>query len=200
MSHYYDTNVDSKVKSEEFTFDVKLNELTYKFTSDNGIFSKDGLDRGTKVLLDALDLEPNKRSLDVGTGLGIIGIFLSKEYHHTVDMIDVNDRAIKLASLNAKNNKVIANVYISDFFEKVTGKFDYIISNPPIRIGKKKLYEFYRNAYDFLCDNGEFIIVINKKHGALSTLEELKQIYDEVDVVNKKSGFYVLNCKKRLTI
>ncbi len=195
MSHYYSQNVENEVESREISFEVIIRDKTYNFASDNGVFSKDFLDRGTKILLDSLNLNEQKESLDIGTGYGIIGIFLYREFNHRVDMIDINDRALRLAKANALNNHAKVNVFSSDFFESVTKKYDYIVTNPPIRIGKTKLYEFYQNTPKFLKENGEFILIINKKHGALSTIEKLKTIYSKVEIINKKSGFYVLKCK-----
>ena len=62
------------------------------------------IDYGSRVLLDNIEITNEKTLLDVGCGYGTFGICLNKVYSHlNVDMVDVNDRALELAKLNAKN-------------------------------------------------------------------------------------------------
>ena len=77
-------------------------------------------------------------------------------------MIDINSRAIDLARQNAQRNKVEATIFQSNIYENVTGSFDYIISNPPIRAGKKVVHQVIEEAYDYLNQGGNLTIVIQK--------------------------------------
>lgn len=96
MSHYYDKNPDAK--SHEKEIKVIINNQKYKFITDSGTFSKHGLDFGTRPLLEALDINKIKgKVLDFGCGYGPIGIYVSKNTGICVDMIDINERSIKLA-------------------------------------------------------------------------------------------------------
>ena len=52
------------------------------------------------------------------------------------------------------------------------------------------------NAAEYLTDDGELWFVMNKDHGAKSTIEKIKNVYD-VNVLNKSKGFFVILCKKR---
>ena len=193
MAHYF---TNDNVKSDEKLIKVKIKNQDYSFYVDNGVFSKRGLDFGTRTLLENLDLENIKgKILDFGCGYGPIGIFLSKNLNVTVDMIDINKRSLNLAKKNSVLNNVKTNIFESDIYQNITDKYDFIITNPPIRVGKKVLYEILFGAYDYLNDNGQMIIVVNKDQGAKSLMKDLEDKY-KVSVINKSKGFYVISMAK----
>ena len=113
-----------------------------------------------------------------------------------VDMIDVNKRAVHLSNLNIKNMNVDAVSFISDIYSNIDKKYDVIISNPPIRAGKKVYMNIINNAANYLNDDGEFYFVMNKDHGAKNVIEKIKDVYD-INVLDKNKGFFVILCKKR---
>ncbi len=194
MSHYF---TNDYVKSDERVIDVIIKDTKLKFIVDNGIFSKKGLDFGTRTLLENIDLSKIKGDvLDFGCGYGPIGIYLKKVVNANVDMIDINERALNLASKNAKLNNVNINVFKSNIYENVTKKYDFIVTNPPIRVGKKILYDILFGAVNHLKDEGELWLVVNKNQGAKSLAKDLEKTYD-VAVVAKNKGFYIICAKKR---
>ena len=196
MGQYF-TN-DENLKSEYRNIIYKYKDLTLNFTSDLGVFSKDRVDFASKLLLETY-FENGKKNinvLDVGFGYGFIGVTLSKIMNSYVDMIDVNKRAVHLSNINIKNNNVNANAFISNIYENINKKYDCIITNPPIRAGKSVYMNIIENAAEYLTDDGELWFVMNKDHGAKSTIEKIKNVYD-VNVVNKSKGFFVILCKKR---
>ena len=196
MGQYF-TN-DENLKSEYRNIIYKYKDLTLNFTSDLGVFSKDRVDFASKLLLETY-FENGKKNinvLDVGCGYGFIGVTLSKIMNSYVDMIDVNKRAVHLSNINIKNNNVNANAFISNIYENINKKYDCIITNPPIRAGKSVYMNIIENAAEFLTDDGELWFVMNKDHGAKSTIEKIKNVYD-VNVVSKSKGFFVILCKKR---
>lgn len=194
MSHYF---TNDYVKSDERVIDVIIKDTKLKFIVDNGIFSKKGLDFGTRTLLENIDLDKIKGDvLDFGCGYGPIGIYLKKAATANVDMIDINERALNLASKNAKLNNVNINVFKSNIYENVTKKYDFIVTNPPIRVGKKILYDILFGAVNHLKDEGELWLVVNKNQGAKSLAKDLEKAYD-VAVVAKNKGFYIICAKKR---
>jgi len=190
MEHYFTNN--ENLKSNKNIFKCMINNQEFKFITDNGVFSKKGLDFGTRTLLESLE-NIKGTILDLGCGYGPIGIYLAKE--NTVDMVDINNRSLNLAKENLKLNDVNANIYLSDGFSNINKKYDYIITNPPIRVGKTKLYELLFNAKNYLNENGELWLVINKDQGAKSLQKDLASIYN-VKLVNKNKGFYVIKCQK----
>ncbi len=195
MVHYFSENNDN-LKSNPQLIAFSVNDISLKFHTDNGVFSKSRFDRGTEVLLKYLVVNDSfTTALDLGCGYGVVGIYLNKAFHIKVDMVDINKRAIDLTKSNVKLNEVNANVFSSDGFNNIEGKYDLIITNPPIRAGKEVIYRFFEDAFTHLNPGGEFYTVINKKHGAQSALVKLKTIYNNVEVVNKKKGFNVIKCK-----
>lgn len=192
MNHYF-TNQDLKSNMKEFNTYIK--EEKYTFLTDNGVFSKKGLDFATRTLLETLKIEKIKGTvLDFGCGYGPIGIFIKKNTNAIVDMVDINKRSIHLATLNAKLNKVDVNIYESDIYSKVTKKYDFIITNPPIRVGKKILYQILFEAKEHLNKNGELWLVISKDQGAKTLIKDLEKEYT-IKIENKNKGFYVISAR-----
>ena len=194
MNHYFTKN--NNIKSNEKTIEFTFNNKQYKFLTDNGVFSKDGLDIGTEVLLKALNFENIKGDvLDLGCGYGPIGIILSKNTTAKIDMIDINDRAISITKKNITLNKATnIDVFESDGYENVKKKYDYIITNPPIRVGKEILYKILKEAKEHLKPDGELWFVINKHQGAKSTAKDMASVYN-IEVVEKSKNFFVIKAK-----
>lgn len=193
MAHYFEN--DENLKSKEELKKVKINNQEFTFLTDNGVFSKKGLDFGTRSLLETIDTENiNGKILDFGCGYGPIGIYIAKMTDGEVHMIDVNRRSLELARKNAYLNHANVNIYESNIYSNVLDKFDYIISNPPIRVGKKVLYQILFEAKDHLNKNGKLWIVINKNQGAKSLVKDLEKEY-KVEIKNKNKGFYIIACK-----
>ncbi len=194
MSHYFLN--DDNLKSNENKITVNFGNNEYNFIVDNGVFSKKKLDEATKSLLEALPMEKIKGNiLDFGCGWGPIGIIIKKNCNVNVDMIDVNLRSINLSIKNAELNNVEVNVFESDIYTNIKNKYNYIITNPPIRVGKKILYEILFKAKEYLIDNGELWLVISKNQGAKSLVKDLNQEY-KVEIVNKCKEFFVIKCIK----
>lgn len=168
----------------------------FKFLTDNGVFSKDGLDFGSRLLLESIPLEEvGGKILDVGCGYGVFGIVLNKVTGASVDMIDVNRRAIHLANRNAcENNCINVESFESFTYEKINSKYTSIVTNPPIRAGKNVVYDIVMNAKDYLEENGKLFLVIRKEQGAKSLLIDLKKVYNKVDILEKRKGFYIISC------
>lgn len=194
MAHYFEN--DDTLKSKERQILVKINNINFSFLTDYGVFSKNGLDFGTRTLLETLDTSKiNGKVLDFGCGYGPIGIYIAKTTNSEVHMIDINRRVLGLARKNVSLNHVNVNIYESNIYEKVTEQFDYIISNPPIRVGKEILYKILFEAKKHLKENGELWIVVNKDQGAKSLVKDLEKEYS-VEIKNKKKGFYIIQCLK----
>ena len=119
MAHYFTNETD--LKSEIRTINYTNGSFSFVFKSDNGVFSKDHLDYGSKLLIETIiknDIR-NKSMLDVGCGYGFIGITLSKILDNEVTMVEINKRAIHLCEMNIKDNKVNAKVFESNVYDNV---------------------------------------------------------------------------------
>ena len=193
--HYYTQNPASAHDERQVTLRALGNELV--FTTDAGVFSRDGLDRGTEVLLEALPALTG-RVLDLGCGWGAVGVALGKK-HPALDIVmtDINQRAVDLARRNLVRNGVKAQVVQGDGFASVTGTFDAIVTNPPIRAGKAVIYGLFRQARDFLNPGGALYIVIRKQQGAPSALKYRRETVAEAEVIDRGSGFHVIRASGR---
>ena len=179
LNQYFDNN--ENLESNLVENKVKVLDTEFFMYTDNGVFNKKGLDFGTRVLLENLEMDNKYSFLDVGCGCGPIGFYvLLNRPDSVVDMIDVNNRAIKLTKMGLKKNHISAEVFI--------------ITNPPIHVGKNKVYEIIRGAKDHLNNNGELWIVIRKDQGAKSLVNDNSDIF-EFEIINKIKGFWVIKSK-----
>lgn len=198
MSHYFEN--DKNLKSEIRELSYKYNSSFFIFYSDNGVFSKNNIDYGSKLLIETYLKENDinkKRVLDVGCGYGFLGIMVSRVTDSYVEMIDINKRAVHLTNMNIKRYKDFkGKTYVSNVYENVEGKYDIIITNPPIRIGKEKLLEILIGAFDHLEDNGLLYYVIRKDQGALSIKKILEENSINVEIINRDKGYFIYRAKK----
>lgn len=192
MGHYF-VNDDS-LKSEKRNLYFNFKGFSFRFSSDNGVFSKNEIDEGSEILLTAfLNSEKRGRTLDVGAGVGVIGITIAKVADSEVDMLEINKRAVGLCEENIILNGVSnCKVYESDIYEKANGRYDVVISNPPIRAGKKVVFEILEKAKEYLSEQGELWVVIRKNQGADSAKKKMIEVYGNCEIVKRDSGFYIL--------
>jgi len=197
MSHYFTNNENEKSNEEKFQVEV-LGEK-FEFITDIGVFSKGELDDASRLLIETFDkLALSGDILDVGCGYGAIGIALAaKRPNDHVHMIDVNLRAIDLAKRNAKLNGINnIHVYESNCYQNVDTEFANIVSNPPIRAGKKVVHQILEEAFHYLEDEGTLTIVIGKQHGAASSEKKMLEVFGNVKRIERRKGFWVLQSIK----
>ena len=126
------------------------------------------------------------------------GICLNKVYSHlNVDMVDVNDRALELAKLNAKNNNIHANIYKSFIYENVQGSYDVIVTNPPVRAGKEVVTTILQESIEHLNENGSLWVILQKKQGAPSAKKKMEEVFGNCEIVKRDKGYYLLHSVKR---
>ena len=198
MQHYF---IDKQHKETDF-FEFKDNLIGYDlcFRSCDSIFSKNKIDDGTRALVEAIQEKCflSGKGLDIGCGLGVISIALIKRFNVKFDMIDVNATAVRLSNENLIKNNVqhSAKAWVSDGFEQVKEEYDFVITNPPIKTGKKLLFELMDGAYKHLKTDGQLVLVIRKDHGMESLKKHLKELFGNAEIIDRNKGFYILKCIK----
>ncbi|MCQ4088868.1 class I SAM-dependent methyltransferase [Saccharibacillus sp. JS10] len=192
MSDHYYTDRPT-AKHDRKTIEVELRGQKVRLVTDAGVFSKEGLDYGSRVLIDALDIPEQSSVLDVGCGYGPIGIAAGLMGAKSITMLDVNERAIELANENVASNGISqAKALKSDLLESVLHqKFDVIITNPPIRAGKETVHRLFEQASECLNPGGSLWIVIQKKQGAPSAKAKLEMLFEQVEEVTKDKGYRI---------
>ena len=197
-NYYYSKNPD--VKHEERNFDFRLLGFDFKFVTDNGVFSKNTIDFGSRVLIDAAgSLDLGDRILDVGCGYGPIGLSLARKNPDSmVEMVDVNELALELARKNAVENAVRnVSIHESSIYENVEGAdFSTIVTNPPIRAGKEVVHGILLSGIDHLREGGMILAVMQKKQGAPSAMKKMEETYGNCEVIAREKGYYVLKSVK----
>lgn len=197
-NHYYTENPQLDHKLDQWSFELRGKK--FQFLTDSGVFSRNTVDFGSRVLIDTFEWEslPAGRLLDVGCGYGPIGLSLAAISGRTVEMIDVNQRAVALAQENAKRNQIEqVDIHTSNIYETLTEKeYAAIISNPPIRAGKKVVHEILSGAHPLLAVGGTLTVVIQKKQGAPSAEKKMLEVFGNVEIVTKDKGYYILKSTK----
>jgi 16S rRNA (guanine1207-N2)-methyltransferase len=203
MTNYYFSQ-NPEVVHHEKQRTVELLGEQLNFITDNGVFSKNRIDYGSRALLTAtakISFPAQAKILDVGCGYGAIGLTLAKKFSTaSVDMVDVNQLALELAQKNADLNQ-LGNVKIwnSDAYAQITAtNYQLIITNPPIRAGKKVVHRILAQAKEHLQVGGQLLAVIQKKQGAPSAQKKLQEVFGNCQVIARDKGYFILqSCKQR---
>ena len=198
MEHYYTNNPTTE--SREKIINSIIADENLKFYTDNGVFSKESVDFGTKTMLESFTTnKENAKVADIGCGYGVISIFLAKKYPtYKFTMVDVNNRVLELSKKNIELNKIENKVEVleSSSFDNVEGNFDIVLTNPPIRAGKKIVHKIMTDSYEHLNSQGELWVVIQKKQGMASCKKLLEETFSIVEIVDKNKGYYILKAVK----
>lgn len=195
--HYYSQKPTTA--HDQHKLEVILRGFKFQFVTDAGVFSKKGVDYGSKVLIEAMEIESGSKVLDVGCGYGPIGLTVAKlSSDNQVTMLDINERAVELSRSNAQRNGVSnVNVMQSDTLAAVRGQsFDMVLTNPPIRAGKEIVHRIFDEAHAVLRPGGSLWIVIQKKQGAPSAFSKLESLFTQVEEVTKDKGYRIIKAVK----
>ena len=192
--HYFTSNPQSA--HDERAIQVELAGVRADFCTDAGVFSRDGLDFGSRLLIETVHPLLHGRVLDMGCGWGAIGVLLAKLCPGVqITMADINERAVALAARNARRNGAIAETLVSDGYENIAPAFDAIVTNPPIRAGKQTVYRILDGAKTRLAPGGRLFLVIRKEQGAPSAQTHLQGVYGRVELLARKKGYWILACE-----
>ena len=192
MPHYY-TN-DNVYTNNEYKFNYTFKGIEFSFLASDGVFSKRRVDFGTNVLINSLEDLSNKTVLDLGCGVGVMGILIAKGFKGTsVTLSDVNEKALEFANKNIDlNNVKNAKTVVSSLFDNIDETFDVIVSNPPIRAGKQIVHGVIKEGFNHLNKGGFVYVVIQKKQGAESLIKYMEEVFGNCEILNKEKGYYII--------
>lgn len=171
---------------------TELRGFRLRLVTEAGVFSREQIDRGTRLLVKHLDVGAADHVLDLGCGYGVVGIvaaLLAPEGR--VALVDINRRAVALAQQNVTLNAIEnAEVLHGDGFAPVHGRsFDLIALNPPMRAGLAVVHHLITQASDHLARGGRFFLVGRTKQGVIRLSQKISDVFGEVREVAKGGGF-----------
>lgn len=195
MSHYFSEKQTSPLQLQKLT--ATLRGKTFSFFTGSGVFSKNAIDEGTKLLIEHARLKPNSHALDLGCGYGPVGIVLATLYPTTTVLLsDINERAVHLAQANASLNNVRVRVIKSNVFSHIPDLFDIILLNPPQTAGKELCFRMIQEAKEHLRKNGELVIVARHNKGGKELSRKMKDVFENIREGAKHAGYRIYYSKK----
>ena len=150
------------VPAREIAFRAELRGASLTFSTTWGLFSPKGIDAGTHLLIEQLEIQEGDTCLDLGCGYGAIGVALAKCVETaTVYMVDKDFMAVDYARTNVEQNRLKnCHVLLSNGFSHLPDiQFDLIVSNLPANVGKELLLIFLADAKHYLKPNGRLYVV-----------------------------------------
>ena len=149
MEHYYSEQQKSYLKLIKIKQKIKGKE--FEFCTAPGVFSKEKIDKGTLVFAENMIINKNSKVLDIGCGIGVLGIAAAALFNSKVVMTDLNERAVMLAKKNIELNNAKAQVFHGNLYEKVQeSDFDVTLSNPPQTAGKELCFKLIEQSKNHL--------------------------------------------------
>ena len=190
MEHYYSEQPKSSFKIKKIKQIIK--NFEFEFYTAPSVFSKDKIDKGTLILAENMMIDENSYVLDIGCGIGVLGIVAGKLYNANVAMSDINKRAINLAKRNLELNNIKAEVYQGNLFEPIEkNNFDVILSNPPQTAGKNICFKLIEQSKDFLKINGSLQLVSRHNKGGKTLSDKMNKVFGNLKFISKKAGYWV---------
>ena len=190
MEHYYSEHQKSLLNAKQVR--LKISGAEFEFCTASGVFSKKKIDKGTLVLAENMTLDKNSSILDIGCGIGVLGVVAAKLFNANVIMSDINKRAVMIARINIILNNVKSKIYHGNLYEPVENyEFDVILSNPPQTAGKDICFQLIEQSKNYLKNNGTLQLVARHNKGGKTLSKKMKECFGNVKVIVKKSGYWV---------
>jgi 16S rRNA G1207 methylase RsmC len=147
---------------EDIVFEATLRGHRLRLHSTWGLFSPRGVDNGSYLLVEHVDLADGQRTIDLGCGYGAIGLAVAKACPAgQVHLVDKDFVAVDYAASNAERNGLTnCTVYLSNAFSAVGDvTFDNVVANLPAKVGRELLYIILSDARDHLAVGGQIVVV-----------------------------------------
>ncbi|SNU01261.1 16S rRNA m(2)G 1207 methyltransferase [Ruaniaceae bacterium KH17] len=164
MDHYF----TSKPAGERSTIHATLGGVVRELVTARGVFSGERLDPGTRILIEHAP-DPHGLTVDVGCGWGPLSLDAAlRNPAAEVIAVDVNEGARELTAENAARLGVTVTTATPEEALQLVGTrgIDYLISNPPIRVGKSELHSILATWLPRLAPEGAAYLVVAKNLGA----------------------------------
>lgn len=190
--HYFTEKQRSAPNVREFS--CRLRGHSFRFISASGTFAKYRVDSATKLLIEHAEVSEGERILDLGCGIGIIGIVMGRALNASVTLIEINERAAKLAKKNAKLNRVADKITVLQGYlygPIDENKFDAILVNPPMAAGRELCYHIIDEAPEHLETGGSLQIVARHSKGGAMLEARMKERFGNCSTLAKQGGFRV---------
>ena len=195
MEHYYSSEQKSDLNIKRIR--QKIKGTDFEFYTASGVFSKDKIDKGTLALAENMAIKKKSKVLDIGCGIGVLGIAAAKLFDSDAVMADMNKRAVMLAAKNAVLNSAKAEIHQGDLYEKIKDNdFDVVLSNPPQTAGKEICFKLIEQSKTYLKNNGTLQIVARHNKGGKTLSRKMEEVFGNVRVIARKSGYSVYLSEK----
>ncbi|MEM2466637.1 MAG: class I SAM-dependent methyltransferase [Candidatus Bathyarchaeia archaeon] len=198
INHYFAPKPKSKPKFG--IIQTRLRGMPLKFLTASGVFSKKRVDLGTRLLIESMVLPEIGYVLDMGCGYGAVGIAAAKlnpKLH--VVMVDVNERAVRLARQNIRLNHVHnAEVRKGNLYKPVEGTyFNCILSNPPVSAGLATVKAIITEAPKHIVEKATLQMVVKSKVGGKRLQQIFEEAFGNCTILARESGYRVLMAEKK---
>jgi 16S rRNA (guanine1207-N2)-methyltransferase len=175
----------------------RVRDFELQLQTQPGVFAARGIDDGTRMLIEAMEIAPRAYVLDLGCGYGVIGIVAAKlAPRGHVTLVDSDVRATRLARQNLELNGVTnADVVLGDGVHDLPAeaRFDVVASNPPTHSGREVLDDFVTSAHGVLNAGGRLYLVVNRLQ---SLRREAERVFGNVELAARRKGFVVIRAVK----
>jgi 16S rRNA (guanine1207-N2)-methyltransferase len=195
--HYFTPSPSAK--GRRLTLEITLRGQALRFVTEAGVFSRERIDRGTRLLISEMEIGPADRVLDLGCGYGPVGVVAAKlapQGHAT--LVDINERAVALARENLALNGIgNAEALAGDGYAPVgERRFDVIALNPPVRAGLPVVHWLIEGAAAHLAPGGRFYLVGRTQQGVIRLEKKMSEVFGEVEEVGKGGGYRLYVARK----
>jgi 16S rRNA (guanine1207-N2)-methyltransferase len=190
--HYFSRRPASAARSHEIS--AVLRGRRWAFQTSSGVFARRGVDPGSRLLIESVQVRRADHVLDLGCGYGPVGLVMAALVPQgRVWLVDTNERAARLALANAARNRVAnVGVVVADGASAVReGCVDVVITNPPVRAGRQVVRAFIDGAWRALRPGGRLCLVARTRQGARTIARLMTERFGDVRQVALAQGYRV---------
>lgn len=198
VQEHYSTRVPTS-RLRQWTIRETLRGRAWTFQVASGVFSRRGIDVGTRLLIETMEIGPGDQVLDLGCGYGAVGLTAAAlAAKGQVWLIDSNERAAKLAGMNAADHGLSnVHVIVGDGAAAIrSSSLDVVVTNPPIRAGRRAVTAFIDDGWRVLRPGGRFYLVARTAQGAKTIARLIGERFGTVEQVRTVFGYRVYEARR----